>query len=38
MAETPRYILDASIGVKWHLTDELYRQQALAVREHFIND
>lgn len=31
MAEVPRYVLDASVAVKWHLEDEDHAEQALAV-------
>ncbi len=31
MAEVPRYVLDASVAVKWHLDDEDHAEQALAV-------
>jgi predicted nucleic acid-binding protein len=31
MRERPRYVLDASVAAKWHLMDEEYQEEALAL-------
>lgn len=31
-------VLDATVGLKWHLNDEEYVDEALAIREDFIED
>lgn len=38
MAEVLKYVLDASVGPKWSLNDEQFTQQALAIRQDFVED
>ena len=36
--ETPRYVLDASVAGKWHLTEEHHTARALEARTDFVED
>lgn len=36
MAEIPRYVVDASVATKWHLSDEELVPEALAVKDDFL--
>ncbi|MBI4317879.1 MAG: hypothetical protein HY675_05265 [Chloroflexi bacterium] len=35
MTEVPRYVLDASVAVKWYLPDEQHMEEANRVQEDF---
>lgn len=35
MSQAPRYILDASVAVKWHLRDEQFTTESMAVLQDF---